>query len=270
MPELPEVETIRRSLLAKLTGATIRSVTVRERRLRRPIARDFESRLRGRRVLNIRRRGKYLLFDLDGDDRLLAHLGMSGRLEMRSGNAPEELHDHVRLNLDRGRTLVFNDPRRFGLMRVGQPTELDEIHHVGPDPLAAEWSADRLRPLVRGRRRPIKNLLMDQTLLGGIGNIYANEMLYRAGIRPTRRARTLRRRELDALAGAMRRVLTDAVRLGGSSISDFRDGDGRPGYFQLQLAVYDRAGDPCPRCRTPIRRVVLAGRSSFYCRRCQR
>ncbi len=270
MPELPEVETIRRSLLPKLTAAAIQSVTVRERRLRRPIDSDFESRLRGRRILGIARRGKYLLFDLDGGDRLLVHLGMSGSLEMRRSNAPEQPHDHVRFVLDRGRTLVFNDPRRFGLMRVARPTELDELERVGPDPLGEDWSADRLRPLVRGRLRPIKNLLMDQTLLGGIGNIYANEILYRAGIRPTRRARTLRRPELEALARAMRVVLADAVRLGGSSISDFRDGNGRPGYFQLRLAVYDRAGDPCQQCGTLIRRLVLAGRSSFCCPRCQR
>ena len=270
MPELPEVETIRRSLLPRLTGVVIRSVTVTERRLRRRVADDFESRLRGRRILGIVRRGKYLVFELEGDDRLLVHLGMSGSLELRRGSTPGEAHDHVRLRLDGGRALVFNDPRRFGLMRVAHRTDLGELEHVGPDPLAEEWSAERLRPLVRGRTRPIKTLLMDQHALAGIGNIYANEILFRAGVRPTRRAGTLRQRELESLARAMQVVLADAVRLGGSSISDFRDSDGRPGYFQLQLAVYDRGGEPCRGCRTPIRRIVLAGRSSFYCRRCQR
>jgi formamidopyrimidine-DNA glycosylase len=155
-------------------------------------------------------------------------------------------------------------------MRIAHRADLTELENVGPDPLAEDWSADRLRPLVRGRKRPIKNLLMDQALLGGIGNIYANEILFHAGIRPTRPARTLRQRELETLAHVTQLVLADAVRLGGSSISDFRDSNGRPGYFQLQLAVYDRAGEPCRRCATPIRRIVLAGRSSFYCRRCQR
>jgi formamidopyrimidine-DNA glycosylase len=269
MPELPEVETIRRSLLPHVTGALITSVEVRERRFRQPIARGFERRLRGRRIQALRRVGKYLLFDLDLGLHLLVHLGMSGSLEVRRAGAPTAAHDHVRLGLGAGVMLVFNDARRFGLMRIGAPVELTELVGVGPDPLAADWSAEHLQPLVRGRARPIKNILMDQELLAGIGNIYANEILFQAGIRPTRRGRTLRRVDLERLAHAVRAVLTLAVECGGSSISDFRDGDGRPGYFQLQFQVYDRAGDPCRTCGTVIRRVVMSGRSSFYCRRCQ-
>jgi formamidopyrimidine-DNA glycosylase len=270
MPELPEVETIRRSLVPHVTGTVITSVEVRERRLRRPIGRGFEQRLRGRRIQAVRRIGKYLLFDLDAELHLLVHLGMSGSLEVRASSAPAVVHDHVRLRLENGGLLVFNDARRFGLMRVGAAGELPELIDVGPDPLATDWDAERLRPLVRRRARPIKNILMDQRLLAGIGNIYANEILFQARIRPTRRGRTLRRDELERLSQAVRAVLTFAVECGGSSISDFRDGDGRPGYFQLQFQVYDRMGQPCHACGTAIRRVVMSGRSSFYCRRCQR
>lgn len=270
MPELPEVETIRRTLLPQVRGARVLHVEVRERRLRRLIGPDFESRLRGRALGEIERRGKYLLFPIGGAEYLLVHLGMSGTLELRSSAQAPRPHDHVRLRLEGERDLVFNDPRRFGLLCLGALGDLPELARIGPDPLCEAWTAERLRALFRGRRLPVKNLLMDQRTIAGIGNIYANEMLHRAAIRPRRRADRLRRRELAALAAAMRSVLSDAVRLGGSSISDFRDGNGRSGYFQLELAAYDRAGEPCRSCGSPIRRIVLAGRSSFYCPRCQR
>lgn len=269
MPELPEIETIRRSLLPHLPGRRIVGVDVRERRLRRPIDAGFEPRLRERRFTGIGRRGKYLLLALDGGDTLLVHLGMSGRIVLRGAGAGAAPHDHVVLSLDDGGELVFHDPRRFGLMRVAGPDDLPELRGLGPDPLDEEWSAQRLRDLTRGRRLPIKNLLMDQRVVAGIGNIYACEMLFEAGIRPRRAARSLRRAEVEALAAAMRSVLEEAVRLGGSSISDFRDGVGRAGHFQTRHAVYDRAGEPCGVCRTPIRRIVLGGRSSYFCPVCQ-
>jgi len=268
MPELPEVETIRQSLLPHVVGTVVANVEVRERRLRRPLAADFEQAVRGRPICGIERRGKYLLFDIDRGEHLLVHLGMSGTLELRD-STPDQPHDHVLFHLRDAPRLVFNDPRRFGLLRVGRIAELDELRSVGPDPLAEQWSAERLRGLVRRRKLPIKNLLMDQRVIGGIGNIYASEMLFRAGVRPRRSAARLRGRELTALASAMRAVLEEAVQAGGSSISDFRDGTGRSGYFQLQHAVYEREGEACRRCATPIRRVVLSGRSSFYCPRCQ-
>jgi formamidopyrimidine-DNA glycosylase len=270
MPELPEVETIRRSLMPRVVGQRIARVVVRERRLRVPIAADFESRLSGRRVEDVERRGKYLLLRLERGGVLLVHLGMSGRLWVRAADLAGELHDHVEIGFEPGFVLVFNDPRRFGLMRLGEGDAFDELRTVGVDPLAHGWSADDWRQRLRHRRLPIKNLLMDQRVLAGIGNIYANEMLYRAGIRPRRRAGLLKRQEIVRLAAAMREVLEEAVRLGGSSISDYRDAEGREGYFQIHHAVYDRDGQPCPGCGTAIRRIVLSGRSTFYCPKCQK
>jgi len=270
MPELPEVETIRRSLLPHVIGARVTAVTVRERRLRRPIAANLEARLRGRRFVALERRGKYLLFGLDDRRALLVHLGMSGSLELAPLGRAFAAHDHVAITLDRARVLVFNDPRRFGLLRLGRTADFTELDNVGRDPLTAAPTPDEWRTLVRGRRLPIKNLVMDQRVLGGVGNIYANEMLFRAGIRPRRRAAGLHRPELERLSTAMRHVLEEAVDLGGSSISDYRDANGRPGFFQMRHAVYDRAGEPCRVCAAPIKRIVLSGRSSFYCPRCQR
>lgn len=269
MPELPEVETVRRSLLP-IVGARIDAVEVREPRLRRTLAHDFAQRLTGRVIHGIERRGKYLLFQLSGDAALLAHLGMSGALLLQPSGTPPQTHDHVWLRFADGRQVTFNDPRRFGLMRVGRLDELVELRNVGPDPLSDAFSLGDLTALTRGRKKPVKNLLMDQRALGGIGNIYANEILFRAGIRPGRQARRLTRAELQRLFDATRKILTSAIHFGGSSISDYRDGDGRTGYFQLRLKVYDRTGQPCPRCHTPVRRAVHAGRSSFYCPACQR
>jgi formamidopyrimidine-DNA glycosylase len=269
MPELPEVETVRRSLLP-IVGARIEAVQVREPRLRRTVARDFATRLSGRVIHGIERRGKYLLFRLAGDESLLAHLGMSGALLLQPAGTPAQPHDHVTLQLSDGRQITFNDPRRFGLLRLGRADEFVELDNMGPDPLSDAFSVSDLAALARGRKKPVKNLLMDQRALGGIGNIYANEILFRAGIRPGRQARRLTRSELQRLFDATRAVLSSAIRLGGSSISDYRDGDGRPGYFQLRLKVYDRASKPCLRCHTPVRRAVHAGRSSFYCPACQR
>ncbi len=270
MPELPEVETTRRTLRPHVCGARVVAVAVHERRLRRPLAPDFEERLRGRTVTAIERRGKYLLFALDDGATLLAHLGMSGSLALVPPGTPRAPHDHVVLTLDRGLQLVFNDPRRFGLLQIGRRDELPALRAIGPDPLSAAPTLDTWRALTRGRRLPIKSLLMDQRLLAGIGNIYANEALFQAGIRPRRRAASLTRAELTRLGTALAAVLARAVELGGSSISDYRNGEGQPGYFQIHHAVYDRDGQPCPRCTTTIKRIVQSGRSSFYCPNCQR
>jgi formamidopyrimidine-DNA glycosylase len=270
MPELPEVETIRRTLQPHVVGARITDVQVRERRLRRPIATDLAVRLRGAEITAIDRRGKYLLFRLDGGRVLLVHLGMTGSLSLATPDTPLATHDHVVIRFDRPLIMIYNDPRRFGLMRVGNDSTLAELATVGRDPFTAAPAPHEWRALVRGRKLPIKSLLMDQRLLAGVGNIYANEMLFRAGIRPRRRAGGLRGEELSRLGTAMAAVLADAVELGGSSISDYRDANGQPGSFQMRHAVYDRAGEPCLACATPIKRVVLGGRSTFYCPKCQR
>jgi formamidopyrimidine-DNA glycosylase len=269
MPELPEVETVRLSLLP-LVGLRIQAVEIREARLRRRVAVDFSDRLRGRQIEAIERRGKYLLFRFDRGVTLLAHLGMSGALLVQPAETPPALHDHVRLRLADGRFLTLNDPRRFGLLELGSNTDFAALRQVGPDPLGDGFSVADLLRLTRGRKKPVKNLLMDQRAIAGIGNIYANEMLFASGIRPGRQARRLTHIEISRLYEAMRNVLQRAIARGGSSISDYRDSDGRPGYFQLELAVYDRAGQPCPSCATTIRRVIHAGRSSFHCPKCQR
>lgn len=270
MPELPEVETIRQTLRRRLIGARVVEVTVREPRLRRPIAADLAVRLRGARVDEIGRRGKYLLFALGGEELLLVHLGMTGRLSLVPPGTPLGRHDHVAVTFDPPLMMLYNDPRRFGLIRLGTANELAELRYLGRDPLATPPSPAEWRRLVRGRTVSIKSLLMDQRVLGGVGNIYANEMLFRAGIRPRRRAGGLRSRELARLGEALTAVLTDAVAHGGSSISDYRDADGGRGRFQARHAVYDRGGQPCRACATPIKRVVSGGRSTFYCPSCQR
>ncbi len=269
MPELPEVETVCRSL-RPILGRRIERVQVWEPRLRRGMQADFAQRLAGRRIEAVQRRGKYLLFTLAEDLWMLGHLGMSGALLLQPAGTARAPHDHVRLDLSGALQLTFNDPRRFGILRVGGLDELTELHNVGPDPLDASFTEAQFFALTRNRTKPIKNLLMDQVRLSGVGNIYANEALFRAGIRPGRRAGRLTRHDAQALLAALRGCLREAIELGGSSISDYRDSAGRTGYFQLTLAVYDRAGQPCPRCSQPVRRKVHAGRSSFYCARCQR
>ena len=268
MPELPEVETVRRSLLS-IVGLRVEAVEVCESRLRQPVAADLPRRLVHREVTGISRRGKYLLFHLDDGNALLAHLGMSGALLHLAADAAARQHDHVRIRLDDGSCLTLNDPRRFGLLKVGVPSSFGELGALGPDPLGPAFTFAALKAAAGGRRTPIKNLLMDQRAIGGIGNIYANEILYAAGIRPGRQARGLSGAELRRLYAAVRDVLDRALAAGGSSISDYRDGNGRPGYFQLRLCVYDRAGQSCGGCDAVVRRRVHAGRSSFYCPRCQ-
>lgn len=269
MPELPEVETVRRSLLP-IVGRSVTAVSVRERRLRRPVPDDLAAAVAGTRFAGFDRVSKYLLCRLSSGVTLLVHLGMSGTFFVRSAGTPGKAHDHVVFALDDGSELVFNDPRRFGVVRLGRGDDFAELARVGVDPLGAEFTAAALWALTRRRAKPVKNLLMDQTLLAGVGNIYANEALFRAGIRPRRAAQSLRRAEVGRLHACVRAVLAEAIELGGSSIADYRDGRGKPGYFQLRLQVYDRGGEPCVTCAGPIRRVVLGGRSTFYCPHCQR
>ena len=269
MPELPEVETVVRCLAPELVGRRVVAVAVHETRLRGGVAPDFAARLTGRRIEGLARRGKYLLARLDDGRLWLVHLGMTGRLTLAKPGRADERHDHVVVRLDDGRVLTFNDARRFGRVAVIERARLAAEAGGGIDPLDPGFTSELLFALTRGRRTSIKALLMDQRRVAGLGNIYVNELLFRARIRPGRRASRLGRRDCARLVRATRAVLDDAIRRGGSSISDYRDGLGRSGWFQLRHRVYDRAGEPCRRCAGPIRRRVIVGRSSFYCPRCQ-
>ncbi|MEB2284792.1 MAG: DNA-formamidopyrimidine glycosylase [Polyangiaceae bacterium UTPRO1] len=270
MPELPEVETVRRGLADAVAGRRITVVEVHERRLRRPLARDFAARLAGRRIEGVRRRAKYLLLDLDDGASWLVHLGMTGTMVVRPADEPRRVHTHVVVQLDDGRTLRFHDPRRFGSMQIGAADALAPLATLGPEPLTAGFSGESFHGVARRQRRTVKSLLMDQRVVAGLGNIYVNEILFAAGIRPSRRASRVTRADAERIVAETRRVLAAAIELRGSSISDYRDERGEPGAFQLTFRVYERAGEPCRRCRGVIRRCVIAGRSSFYCSRCQR
>lgn len=270
MPELPEVETLRRGLATALVGRRVAAVRVYERRLRRRVAPSFEAALLGRRISAVRRRAKYLLLELDDGTVWLVHFGMSGTLVVLPRATPRRVHTHVVIALDDGRVLHFHDPRRFGLMRVGTTADLCELQVLGVEPLDAEFSADFLHATARRQRRAVKSLLMDQRVVVGIGNIYASEILFAAGVRPSRRTTRLSRADAARIVDATTGVLAEALAARGSSISDYRDERGEPGAFQKSFRVYERAGEPCRRCGAAIRRAVIVGRSSYYCPRCQR
>lgn len=270
MPELPEVETIVRGLAPAVRGRRVVAVDVREPRLRSPIAGQFASMLVGRRIDALSRHGKYLLATLDDGRLWLVHLGMTGQLVLTADPPPERRHDHVRIRFDDGSTLTYHDPRRFGRMAVIAGDAIAREAGGGLDALSGALTAEALFGLTRGRRTSIKALLMDQRRLAGLGNIYVNEILFAASIRPRRAARRLSRADCLRVVDATRRVLADAIRHGGSSISDYRDGYGREGAFQRSHRVYDRAGKACVRCGATIRGCVVVGRSTFYCPRCQR
>lgn len=271
MPELPEVETVRRGIEPHVVGRTIERVVVRDRRLRWPIPRGFERQLAGRRIGAVGRRGKYLLFDLGDNDCVILHLGMTGRVLLLAPGAAVRKHDHLDLQLSGELLLRFHDPRRFGaaLWWPGAQREHALLRHMGPEPLTGAFDAEYLFARSRGRSAPVKNFLMDGRIVVGVGNIYAAESLFRAGIRPTRAAGRVTRAQYAALVRAVRAVLEDAIAAGGTSFRDFRDSEGNPGYFAQKLFVYDRGGEPCRKCRTSIRRLVIGQRSSYFCPTCQ-
>ena len=273
MPELPEVEVLRRSLAPHLEGARFESVTVTNRALREPVdTRALRRRVVGRGVTALRRRSKYLLIDLEGGSTLVVHLGMSGRLTLGADELPPEPHEHVRFGLDSGEALRFRDPRRFGLVLALATEVLDSDRHfvhLGVEPLDG-LDGDALWRASRGRRAPVKAFLMDARIVVGVGNIYASEALFRAGVHPKRAAGRISRARWRLLSEAVVAVLNQAVEEGGTTLSDFADGDGTPGYFQVSLAVYGREGGPCPSCGLAVRRIVQSNRSTFYCPRCQR
>ncbi|MGV0975339.1 MAG: bifunctional DNA-formamidopyrimidine glycosylase/DNA-(apurinic or apyrimidinic site) lyase [Azonexus sp.] len=273
MPELPEVEVCRRGLRPEVEGQRILGAVVRSPRLRLPLSAALGETLAGQQVVAVRRRGKYLLLDCRGgieDGCLIIHLGMSGNLRfVPQGTAPEK-HDHVDLIFVR-QILRFSDPRRFGVVHWQAAGEAPHalLAVLGIEPLANEFTGDWLFAATRRRAGPIKPLLMDSHLVVGIGNIYAAESLFRAGISPLRAANRISRERYGRLVAAIRQTLTDAIAAGGSSIRDYVHSDGGAGCFQVECAVYDRAGEPCQRCGGVVRQVRQGGRSTFYCPACQ-
>ena len=304
MPELPEVETIARGLAQRVAGDVVESVWLGRKKepLKSP-APAIAATLEHSRIAAVRRMGKHIVFDLERNDvaralppakrgraqrlmqaaskapaqadksvrptpkhaQWIVHLGMTGRLQVCEPQAEVLKHTHAVLRLASGRELRFVDPRRFGRLSVAQAADFDA---GGVEPL--EVDLERFLSLFRGRKTPIKSALLNQKLLRGVGNIYADESLFRAGIRPRRRASSATREQLAKLHAAVNEVLTEAIALGGSSISDYVDADGQEGFFQLEHRVYGREGEPCVVCKTPIKRIVMAGRSSHYCPRCQK
>ncbi|HEX7374754.1 MAG TPA: bifunctional DNA-formamidopyrimidine glycosylase/DNA-(apurinic or apyrimidinic site) lyase [Steroidobacteraceae bacterium] len=271
MPELPEVETTRRGILPALRGKRVTALVLREPRLRWPVDRTLVASLPGQRVRDVRRRAKYLLIELEHGT-LIAHLGMSGSLRVLAPATPLLAHDHYDLLLDSGRCLRFNDPRRFGSLVwvTGDPELHSLLKNLGPEPLEREFDADYLVGKARRRKVAIKQFLMDQKVVVGVGNIYASEALFRAGISPRKAAGRVPRAKLEALVGAVREVLGDAIRQGGTTLRDYVNAEGTPGYFRQKLYVYERAGKPCLKCGTPVRQLVQGQRSTYYCPGCQK
>ncbi len=296
MPELPEVETVRRGLLPAVRNRRIVEARPSGQRLRLPWPEGFVQQITGRQVEGIERRGKYLLWRLSGGLWMLSHLGMSGRFSVlpaggagkdggqalgafyfhdtvEKGDGP---HDHLQLRLDDGTRLIYTDPRRFGFFDLAEkPEQHPMLRHMGPEPLSAAFSAAHLARALHGRSAPVKNVLLDQGVVAGLGNIYVCEALFRAGISPRRKAASLSpagrpTARVERLVAAVRQVLEEAIRAGGSTLRDHQGVDGAAGAFQQQFAVYDREGAPCPACGHAVQRIVQAGRSTFFCSHCQR
>jgi formamidopyrimidine-DNA glycosylase len=275
MPELPEVETVRRGLALKMTGRRIIQAELRRQDLRRPFPPMLARTLTGAKIGALRRRGKYILVELDENGTLLLHLGMSGRITTGDAATPHATHDHVILSLDDGTVVRFNDARRFGLidyMRRGEEAAHPLLAGMGPEPLEPGFTGRYIAEKLAGKMTPIKSALLDQKVVAGLGNIYVCEALYRAGISPRRIAATVSGARADKLAAAIRAVLNDAIEAGGSSLRDYVQADGELGYFQHRWAVYGKEGEPCPGCTCAegVRRITQAGRSTFFCARKQR
>ncbi len=270
MPELPEVETTRRGLAPHLLGRRVIALDIRQPRLRWPVPRELQESLPGQRIEAIERRAKYLLVHTEPGSALL-HLGMSGSLRVLPAATPPAAHDHLDWRLDTGYVLRYTDPRRFGC-QLWQPR--GEVHPLlaglGPEPLSDAFDGDLLWARSRGRGAAVKLFLMDQAIVVGVGNIYASEALFAAGIHPKRAAGAVSRQRYARLADEVKRILAHAIARGGTTLRDFIDPDGVPGYFEQELFAYGRAGEPCRVCGTSIRASVIGQRSTFHCPRCQR
>jgi len=283
MPELPEVETVRRGLLPAMEGRRIEKVAVNRPDLRWPFPSNMAERLQGKLIRALRRRSKYILIDLESGESLLVHLGMSGRMlvsgamlgDFAHDHPAPEKHDHVVFDMEGGARVTFNDARRFGAMDL-LPTDAQEDHWllraIGPEPLGNQFDGDYLVTRLKGRMSPIKTALLDQGIVAGLGNIYVCEVLFRAGINPKRKAAKLSTRRIHSLVPIIRDVLNEAIAAGGSSLRDHRQADGDLGYFQHDFKVYGREGQPCVAegCNAKVSRFVQSGRSTFYCPQCQR
>lgn len=275
VPELPEVETTRRGIAPHLVGRRVTTVTLRRPDLRWPIPRELGELLPGQRIDAVERRAKYLLLHTAAGSALL-HLGMSGMLRVLPPDVPVGPHDHVDIGFERTpaegpRVLRFTDPRRFGCLLWQPPgTTHDLLSKLGPEPLTDAFDGDLLWQLSRGRRAAVKLFLMDNAIVVGVGNIYASEALFAAGIDPRRAAGQVSRQCYARLATEVKRILAYAIERGGTTLRDFLAPDGAPGYFFRELMVYGRAGEPCKACGTPVRQAVLGQRSTFWCPRCQR
>ena len=275
MPELPEVETVRRGLEPVMVGRRIRDVIVRRRDLRVPVPGNFRDYVAGQRVTDLQRRGKYIVAVFENGEGFGLHLGMSGRVKIHSASGDQNyaLHDHVVFVMDNGTKIIFNDPRRFGMVfRTGKRWAAEKpFSNMGPEPLGQEFRGDIFSARLKQKKVPIKNVLLDQSIVAGVGNIYACEALYHAGINPVKKAAAVRGAQTAKLVKAIRHVLTLAIEAGGSTLRDHRRTDGQMGYFQHSFSVYDREGKACPACECDIartggiRRIVQAGRSTFYC-----
>lgn len=270
MPELPEVENVKRSLEALgVRGQTFERVELHRANLRTPLAAALTRELPGQTLMAIERRAKFLLLSTERFS-IVSHLGMTGSWRVLSGTELIK-HDHVSLHFRSGLHLVFNDPRRFGVLELfAREASNRWLEHLGVEPLSPEFNGERLFTATRGVRTPIKSFIMDQKRVVGVGNIYASEALFRAGVRPRRRAARLTREEAAALAQAIKEVLLEAIAAGGSTIRDYRNSNGEQGSFQSRFRVYDRAGEDCGHCGAVIKNGFLTGRNTFWCPRCQR
>ncbi|MGH1470410.1 MAG: bifunctional DNA-formamidopyrimidine glycosylase/DNA-(apurinic or apyrimidinic site) lyase [Cellvibrionaceae bacterium] len=271
MPELPEVETTRRGIAPHVIDKTVRQVVVRHPQLRWPIPQHIVEDLPRKRILSIDRRGKYLLFKFKAGF-LIIHLGMSGSLRIIDSAIEPGKHDHFELQLSSGKSLRLTDPRRFGaVLWTAEPlTEHKLLSHLGPEPLTDEFNAEMLFKRSRKRSVPMKTLLMDSKTVVGVGNIYANESLFLSGIRPTRPAKNMTRKQSETLVEQIKHVLDKAIKAGGTTLKDFTGGDGKPGYFQQQLFVYGREGEPCSKCDSQLKQIRIGQRSTVYCPQCQK
>ncbi len=271
MPELPEVETTRRGIAAHLIGQRVQRVLVRNARLRWPVPEDLDVRLSGQQIVSVERRAKYLLIGAQVGT-LISHLGMSGSLRMVEAGSPAAKHDHVDIELASGLALRYTDPRRFGAMlwSTEPPLQHKLLQKLGPEPLLDDFSVNHLYECSRGRSMPIKPFIMDNAVVVGVGNIYASEALFAAGIDPRQEAGSVSKARYAKLTAEIKRILAAAIEQGGTTLRDFVGGDGKPGYFQQTLFVYGRAGQPCLACGSQLRDVKLGQRASVYCAQCQR